>query len=85
MHPPRCTIYNNVSTMAKGLDGKFLHYGIRREDLELIRTLCEKHEIDFGWMSEEILRKYHAAKVDKIEMSEDNTEKIIGDAIAIVK
>ena len=23
--------------MAKGLDGKFLHYGIRREDLELIQ------------------------------------------------
>ena len=42
--------------MAKGLDGKFLHYGIRRENLELIRTLCEKHEIDFDWM--EILRKY---------------------------
>ena len=45
--------------MRKGLDGKFFHYGIRREDLELIRTLCEKHEIDYGWMSEEILRKYH--------------------------
>ena len=28
--------------MAKGLDLKFLHYGIRKEDLELIRTLCEK-------------------------------------------
>ena len=55
--------------MAKGLDGKFLHYGIRKEDLDLIRTLCEKHEIDFDWMSEEILRKYHAAKVDKIEMT----------------
>ena len=48
--------------MAKGLDGKFLHYGIRKEDLDLIRTLCEKHEIDFDWMSEEILRKYHAAR-----------------------
>ena len=24
--------------MAKGLDLKFLHYGIRKEDLELIRT-----------------------------------------------
>lgn len=24
--------------MKKGLDGKFLHYGIRREDLELIKT-----------------------------------------------
>ncbi len=71
--------------MAKGLDGKFLHYGIRMEDLELIRTLCEKHEIDFYWMSEEILRKYHAAKVDKIEMKEEDTEKIIADAIALIK
>lgn len=71
--------------MAKGLDGKFLHYGIRREGLELIRTLCEKHDIDFDWMSEEILRKYHAAKVERIEMNDEETEKIIAEAIALVK
>lgn len=71
--------------MAKGLDGKFLHYGIRKEDLDLIRTLCEKHEIDFDWMSEEILRKYHAAKVDKIEMNVEDTEKIIAEAISQIK
>ena len=71
--------------MARGLDGKFLHYGIRKEDLELIRTLCEKHDIDFDWMSEEILRKYHAAKVERIEMNDEETEKIIAEAIALVK
>lgn len=71
--------------MAKGLDGKFLHYGIRKEDFELIRTLCEKHDIDFDWMSEEILRKYHAAKVERIEMNDEETEKIIAEAIALVK
>ena len=71
--------------MAKGLDGKFLHYGIRKEDLDLIRTLCEKHEIDFDWMSEEILRKYHAAKVDKIEKNDEDTEKIIAEAISQIK
>lgn len=71
--------------MAKGLDGKFLHYGIRKEDLELIRTLCEKHDIDFDWMSEEILRKYHATKVERIEMNDEETEKIIAEAIALVK
>ncbi len=71
--------------MAKGLDGKFLHYGIRKEDLELIRTLCEKHDIDFDWMSEEILRKYHAVKVERIEMNDEETEKIIAEAIALVK
>lgn len=62
-----------------------MHYGIRREDLELIRTLCEKHDIDFDWMSEEILRKYHAAKVERIEMNDEETEKIIAEAIALVK
>ena len=71
--------------MAKGLDGKFLHYGIRKEDLDLIRTLCEKHEIDFDWMSEEILRKYHAAKADKIEMNDEHTEKIIAEASSQIK
>ena len=50
--------------MAKGLDGKFLHYGIRKEDLDLIRTLCEKHEI---------------------EMNDEDTEKIIGEAISQIK
>ena len=71
--------------MAKGLDLKFLHYGIRKEDLELIRTLCEKYGLDFDWMSEEILRKFHAAKVDKIEISDSDTENIISDAIQLVK
>ena len=71
--------------MAKGLDLKFLHYGIRKEDLELIRTLCEKYGVDFDWMSEEILRKFHAAKVDKIEISDSDTENIISAAIQLVK
>ena len=71
--------------MAKGLDLKFLHYGIRKEDLELIRTLCEKYGLDFDWMSEEILRKFHAAKVDKIEISHSDTENIICAAIQLVK
>ena len=42
--------------MAKGLDNKFLHYGIRKEDLDLIETLCEKHNVSFDWFCEEILR-----------------------------
>lgn len=67
--------------MAQGLDHKFLHYGIREEDLSLIKSLCLAYEIDFDWLSEEILRKYHAAKVDRIEMSDSDTEAIINEAI----
>lgn len=71
--------------MAKGLDQKFLHYGIRREDLDLIESLCEKHNIDFDWLCEEILRKYHASKVDKIEMLDSDAEKVISDAIQLIR
>lgn len=67
--------------MAQGLDHKFLHYGIREEDLALIKSLCITYDIDFDWLSEEILKKYHAAKVDRIEMSDSDTETIINEAI----
>ena len=48
-------------------------------------TLCEKHQVDFDWLKEEILRKFHAARVDKIEMSDADTQTIIAEAIALIK
>lgn len=71
--------------MKKGLDSKFLHYGIRNEDMLLIQSLCEKHEIDFDWLSEELLRNYHAQKVDEIEMTDSNTESVIKQAIQKIR
>ena len=71
--------------MKKGLDNKFLHYGIRNEDMLLIQTLSEKHELDFDWLSEEILRNYHAKKVDDIEMSDSNTESVIKQAVQKIR
>ena len=71
--------------MHKGIDQKFVHYGIRREDLALIGAICEKNEIDIEWMSEHILRAYHGKKVDMIEMSDTDTESIIKAAIQKVK
>ena len=71
--------------MRKGIDQKLVHYGIRREDLALIEAICEKHDIDFEWLSEEVLRSYHSKKVDVIEMSDSETESIISAAIQKVK
>jgi hypothetical protein len=71
--------------MAKGLDGKFLNYGIRQDDLMLINTLCEKHGIDFEWLKEEILRKYHAMRVEKLEMTDLDVQGIVSEAIALIK
>ena len=52
---------------------------------ELIAAICEKNEIDFDWMSENILRAYHGKKVDVIEMSDSDTESIIKAAIQKIR
>ena len=71
--------------MAKGLDNKFLHYGIRKEDLSMIEAICDAEQIDFEWLSEEILKAYHATKVDVIEIDDAATEEIIRAAIQKIK
>ena len=58
--------------MAKGIDPKFVHYG-------------EAEGIDFEWLSEDILKAYHAKKVDVIEMSDNETEDIIRNAIQKIR
>lgn len=67
--------------MNKGIDNKFVHYGIRKEDLAMIEAICDAEGIDFDWLSEEILKAYHAKKVDAIEISDSDTEEIIRTAI----
>ena len=71
--------------MAKGIDPKFVHYGIRKDDLSMIEAICEVEGIDFEWLSEDILKAYHAKKVDVIEMSDSDAEEIIRAAIQKVR
>lgn len=71
--------------MAKGLDSKFLHYGIRKDDLAMIQAICDAEHIDFDWLSEEILKVYHARKVDEIEIDDVAAEDIIRAAIQKIK
>lgn len=69
----------------KGIDQKFVHYGIRKEDLAMIEAICETEGINFDWLSEEILKAYHAKKVDAIEIDDATTEEIIRAAIQKIK
>lgn len=71
--------------MAKGIDQKFVHYGIRKDDLSMIEAICETEGIDFEWLSEDILKAYHAKKVDVIEMSDNDAENIIRSAIQKIR
>ncbi len=71
--------------MAKGIDQKFVHYGIRKDDLYMIEAICDAEGIDFEWLSEDILKAYHAKKVDAIEIDDVTTEDIIRAAIQKIK
>lgn len=71
--------------MAKGIDSKFVHYGIRRDDLSTIEAICAAEQIDFNWLSEYVLKAYHARKVDAIEIDDTATEEIIRAAMKEIK
>ena len=38
----------------KGLDTAFIHYGIRKEDMDIIKNLTEEQGLDFEWLQENI-------------------------------
>ncbi|MCD8386788.1 MAG: hypothetical protein LUD17_07835 [Bacteroidales bacterium] len=64
-----------------GLDHTFLHYGIREADLEVILDLCDRHCIDRDWLRDEVLKNFHAKKVDAIEISDADVERVLNDAL----
>ena len=51
----------------------------------MIEAICDAEEIDFYWLSEEILKAYHARKVDAIEIDDATTEEIIRTAIQKIR
>lgn len=67
--------------MAKGVDGTFLHYGIRREDLAIIESIAQRHNLDFEWLKEYILEQYHNKRVNAEELTDRAIEDVIKQAI----
>lgn len=53
--------------------------------MQTIEELCSTHELDFEWVKENILKVYHEKKVDKFELSDSDTEKVINAAINQLK
>jgi len=69
----------------KGLDTTFLHYGIRKEDMGLIEALCTKHQLDFDWVKEDLLKEFHEKKIRNQDIDDKSVEKIIEKAIQKIK
>ena len=63
----------------------YLHYGVRQEDMEIIEQSCRDCDIDPEWLKEQVLKRYHEAKVDRIEMDDNATEKVIDKALKELK
>lgn len=69
----------------KGLDTTFVHFGIRKEDMSLIEVLCTKHNLDFEWVRDELLKEFHEKKIRNQDIEESNIEKLIDKALNKIK
>lgn len=67
--------------MPSGLDGRFIQFGIREEDISVIKGICEKLDIDSEWVLS-ILKDYHEKRIRSEEVTDQEVEKIIKDAIS---
>lgn len=69
----------------KGLDTTFVHYGIRKEDMDLISVLCTEHQLEFEWVKEELLKEFHEKKLRNQDVDDKSIEKIIEKALLKIK
>lgn len=67
--------------MSKGLDTAFIHYGIRKEDMDIIKNLTEEQGLDFEWLQENILKEFHNLKINNEDIDNKKIEKIIEKAL----
>jgi hypothetical protein len=65
----------------KGLDSTFLHYGIRRDDMTIIESLCTKHDLNFEWIKEDLLKAYHERKISNQNLDDKAVERMIDKAL----
>jgi hypothetical protein len=67
--------------MNKGLDSTFMHFGIRREDMRIIETICQENEVNFDWFQEYILKEYHNLKMKNEEMDVKTLHRLLENAL----
>ena len=68
--------------MNKGLDAMFMNYGIRKDDMDIIKKICDEAEIDFDWFKEYILKEYHELKMKNEEIDSKLLQKILEKALS---
>ena len=71
--------------MSKGIDSVFLHYGVRKEDMELILQTCRDNDINEEWLKENILKPYNEVRTQQNTVDERTLTKIMKRAIKNVQ
>lgn len=66
--------------MPEGLDSTFLHYGVRKDDMEIIEQTCRENDINPEWIKEHFLKTYNA-KRNEGELNDKVINKIVKKAI----
>ena len=67
--------------MSKSMERTFLHYGVRKEDMELISQTCRDCGIDDEWLRENILRPYNDERNKQTVMEQKKLTRIIKKAL----
>jgi hypothetical protein len=67
--------------MRKGIDSTFLHFGVRKEDMELIEQSCQEADIDAEWLKEYILKPYNEERNNQNFVEEKKLAKILKKAL----
>lgn len=71
--------------MKKGIDRNFLHYGIRTQDLSIISSLSEKYGLDDEWIKEDLLKTFHEARVNDVDLEDKDIIKILNKALQKIR
>ncbi len=69
-----------VEFMNKGLDATFVHYGIRKDDLQLIHRLADDHGLPPEWL-DDLLRAYHEKRVRNEPLEEKDLLKLLSEQL----
>ena len=69
----------------KGLDSLFVHYGIRKADMELIEAISMEFDIDADWLKEEVLKVFHERKIKNEDLDNKALKKLLEKALQKIK
>lgn len=68
----------------KSIDATFVHYGIRKDDLQLIETLCAQHELNSDWVKG-LLESYQTAATQDKALDDGGFKKLLDKELQKIK